>query len=132
MANTFTCLQYHIVFGTRKREPWINRTIEDRLWAYLGGIARKNKLTALLVGRVDDHFHMLLAIPPTMSVSDAVKHIKGGSSAWIKANLPGCRSFAWQDGYGAFSVSKSQIPEVDKYIRGQREHHRIKTFQEEY
>ena len=131
MANTFTCLQYHVVFSTSKREPWIRADIEARLWAYPGGIARQNKLEPLLIGGFD-HVHILVGIPPTLSLSEAIKRVKGGSSGWIKANLDGCRTFAWQDGYGAFTVSKSQVLDVKKYIRNQREHHRTKTFQEEY
>jgi len=67
-----------------------------------------------------------------MTVSEALKRIKGGSSGWVKENLPGCQGFGWQDGYGAFTVSKSQLGEVEDYIRKQREHHRFKTFEEEY
>ncbi len=132
MANTFTSLQYHIIFSTKQREPWIRRDVEERLWAYLGGIAREVEIAPLLIGGVDDHVHMFLGIPPRISVSEAVKRIKGGSSGWIKDNFPGFRGFAWQDGYGAFTVSKSQAGEVQEYIRSQREHHRFKTFQEEY
>ena len=132
MANTFTCLQYHIVFSTKHREPWLQRDFQDRVWAYLGGIAREHKLISLLIGGMDDHVHMLLAAPPTSSLSEAVKQIKGGSSGWIKRNIPNCRGFGWQDGYGAFSVSKSQEDVVREYIRDQRQHHRVKTFQEEY
>ena len=132
MANTYTCLHYHVIFSTKNRERWITPEFEERIWAYLGGIARQNDITPLLVGGVDDHIHMLLSIPPAISVSEALKRIKGGSSGWIKENFPGLQGFGWQDGYGAFTVSKSQIPEVEGYVRGQREHHRVKTFQEEY
>ena len=132
MANTFSSLHYHIIFSTKQREPWIRREFEERLWAYLGGIARQVEAKPLLIGGMEDHVHILLGLAPSLSVSEAVKRIKGGSSAWIKENLPGCRGFAWQDGYGAFTVSKSQMPEVAEYIRNQREHHRYKTFQEEY
>jgi putative transposase len=75
---------------------------------------------------------MLLGIPATVAVSEALKQVKGGSSAWIKQNFPGCRAFSWQDGYGAFTLSKSQENAVRDYIHAQREHHRVKTFQEEY
>ncbi len=132
MANTFTSLHYHIVFSTKNREPWIKRSIEERLWAYVGGIAKQNRMKPISIGGTDDHIHLLVGFPPTISVSEALKHLKGGSSGWIKDNLPGCRSFAWQDGYGAFTVSQSNLDEVEKYIRGQREHHRVRTFQEEY
>ena len=132
MANTFTCLQYHVVFSTKHREPWIRPEIQERVWAYLGGIAQKNDLKPLLFGGVDDHVHLLLGLPPTAKVSEALKAIKGGSSGWLKETLPGCGGFGWQDGYAAFTVSKSQVSEIGEYIRNQREHHRVKTFQEEY
>ena len=132
MANTFTCLQYHVVFSTKHREPWLHADIQERVWAYLGGIARQNGLKPLRIGGVDDHIHMLLGMPPTVAVSEALKRVKGGSTGWIKQNIPGCRSFGWQDGYGAFTLSKSQESEVKDYICNQRNHHRVKTFQEEY
>jgi REP element-mobilizing transposase RayT len=81
---------------------------------------------------MDDHVHMLIGLPANVSVSEALQLVKGGSSGWIKENIPGCHSFGWQDGYGAFTVSKSHMPEVEKYIRDQHGHHRLKTFQEEY
>jgi putative transposase len=132
MANTYTCLHYHVIFSTKHRERWITQDIEQRIWEYLGGIARQNDLKPLMIGAVEDHIHMLLTVPPSLSVSDALKRIKGGSSGWVKENFPSLQGFGWQDGYGAFTVSKSQIHEVDEYIRNQREHHRVKTFQEEY
>jgi putative transposase len=132
MANTYTSLHSHVIFSTKNREPWIVPALESRIWAYLGGIARQNDIVPVLIGGVEDHIHMLLAVPPSLSLSEALKRIKGGSSGWVKEAMPGCQSFGWQDGYGAFTVSKSQIPEVEDYIRNQREHHRIKSFQEEY
>jgi REP element-mobilizing transposase RayT len=132
MANTFTSLHYHIILSTKRLEPWIAREQEERLWAYLGGIARQNQLKPLLVGGMEDHIHILLGSPPTVTVSEALKRIKGGSSGWVKENISGCLGFGWQDGYAAFAVSKSQLGDVEEYIRKQREHHRSKTFQEEY
>ena len=132
MANTFTSLHYHVIFSTKHREPWIPRDQEERLWAYLAGIAQQHKLKPLLVGGIEDHINILLGMPPTITVSEALKSIKGGSSGWLKENLPDCRGFGWQDGYAAFAVRKSQLGEVEDYIRKQREHHRFKTFQEEY
>jgi REP element-mobilizing transposase RayT len=79
-----------------------------------------------------DHVHLALALPPTQSVSKALQLLKGGSSKWIKDTLPQLRGFAWQDGYGAFSVSKSNLPEIVAYIQNQCEHHRLKTFKEEF
>ena len=132
MANTFTSLHYHVIFSTKNREPRIGQDIEQRVWSYLGGIARENDMKALLVGSVENHVHLLLGIPAALSLSKALQLIKGGSSVWLKENFPGMQGFAWQDGYAAFTVSRSQLPEVEEYIRGQREHHRIKTFEEEY
>jgi len=108
MANTFTCLRYHVVFSTKRREPWIRPDLQERLWAYLGGIAKQNGMKALLGGGMPEHVHCLLGLPPTLPVSEALKLIKGGSSGWVRENLPGCRGFGWQDGYAALSVSQSQ------------------------
>jgi putative transposase len=132
MANTYTSLHYHLIFSTKRRERWIMPDFEERVWAYLGGIARQNEIKPLMIGGVEDHVHLLVCVPPSVAVSEALKRIKGGSSGWIKDNFPKLQSFGWQDGYGAFTVSKSQLGEVAEYIRGQREHHRVKTFQEEY
>ena len=132
MANTYTSLHYHLIFGTKNRERWLTPAIEERIWSYLGGIARENKMSSMRVGGVEDHIHMLVSIPPVLPVSKAVQLLKGGSSHWIKETFPEMRGFAWQDGYSAFSVSKSNLPDVEAYIKSQREHHRVKTFQEEY
>lgn len=132
MANTFSSLHCHLVFSTKNREPWLRADIEERVWAYLGGIARENGMKPVMIGGIENHVHALLGFPPTLAVSQAVKLIKGGSSAWIKETFPGLRGFGWQDGYGAFSVSKSHVSDVTEYIRSQREHHRVKSFEEEY
>ena len=132
MANTYTSLHYHFIFSTKHRQPWIRPEIEERIWEYLGGIARKNKMKPLKTGGVDDHIHMLLGAPPTLAPAKIAQLIKGGSSAWIHDTFPDLRAFAWQDGYGAFTVSKSGIPDVTVYIENQREHHRTRTYQAEY
>jgi len=131
MANTYTSLHYHVIFSTKNRESWIRPDIEQRLWSYMGGIARENDMTAVGIGGIDDHLHLLLNIPPMLALSNAVKLIKGGSSKWAK-DLPGLASFRWQDGYAAFTVSKSNLPEVLSYVGKQREHHRGKSFAQEY
>jgi REP element-mobilizing transposase RayT len=89
-------------------------------------------MTALQVGGIEDHIHALLMAPPTLNPSQIAQYLKGDSSKWIHEEFRKLRGFEWQDGYGAFTVSKSQIQEVIKYIQNQREHHRKKTFQEEY
>lgn len=132
MANTYTALHYHIVFSTKNREPWLTPDKESRIWEYLGGIARANGMKALKVGGCDDHIHILLALPTTMTVSKAVQLLKGASSRWIHETDNDMMAFAWQDGYGAFTAGISQISDTMQYIEGQREHHRTKSFQEEY
>jgi putative transposase len=132
MANTYTSLYYHVVFSTKNRVRYINREIEHRVWAYLGGVARKHRMTALQVGGYEDHIHALVMAPASLAPSQAVQFLKGESSKWMHEEFPGLKDFAWQDGYGAFTVSKSNLPEVVCYIRDQREHHRKRTFQEEY
>lgn len=132
MANTYTSLYYHLVFSTKHRQPWITTDIEARIWAYLGGIARENKMKALQVGGIEDHIHLLLGAPPTMTISKAAQLIKGGSSKWIHDTFPALQEFRWQDGYGAFSVSKSGRDAVTGYIQNQRTHHRDCSFKIEF
>ncbi len=132
MANTYTALHYHVVFSTKHRERWITPDIESRIWSYLGGIARDNDMRALCIGGIEGHVHLLLGAPPTMAPAKAAQLIKGASSKWIHDTFSDLRAFAWQDGYGAFTVSKSNIPGVIDYIQKQREHHQAKTFQTEF
>jgi putative transposase len=132
MANTYTSLHYHFTFSTKNREPWIISEIEARVWAYIGGIARKHKMTAIQIGGIEDHIHALVMAPPTYAPSQIAQYLKGESSKWIHEEFPKMCGFEWQDGYGGFTVSKSQVPEVIEYIKNQRQHHRKKTFQEEY
>ena|SRR2546429_5889884 len=130
MANTYSSLYYHIIFSTKNRVKSIQPEIEKRVWAYIGGVARKHRVTALQVGGIEDHIHALVMAPPTMAPSQMAQFWKGDSSKWIHQEFPALRELAWQDGYGAFTVSKSNLSEVIHYIENQREHHRKKTFQE--
>jgi len=132
MANTYTSLHYHITFSTKNRERWLSPTVEQRIWAYLSGIARENQIMSLKIGGTEDHVHLVLGLPPALALSKGVQLLKGGSSKWIADSFSTLRGFRWQDGYGAFTVSKSNLSEVIKYVENQREHHRTKTFQEEY
>jgi REP-associated tyrosine transposase len=132
MANTYAALYYHVVFSTKNRVAHIKPEIESRVWAYIGGVAREHKMTALQVGGAEDHIHALVMAPATLSLSQMAQYLKGDSSKWIHEEFPELRGFAWQDGYGAFTVSKSNIPDVIRYIENQREHHQRKSFQEEY
>lgn len=132
MANTYSNLFYHIVFSTKGRHPWITQDIEERVWAYIGGIARKHEMIAIQVGGMDNHAHAFISAKPKVAPSEIAQHIKGESSKWIHETFPDLKGFAWQDGFGVFSVSKSNVADVVGYIKNQREHHKKQTFEDEY
>lgn len=132
MANTYSNLFYHIVFSTKGRVDFIGQEIENRVWAYIGGIARKHGLTALQVGGVENHIHSLMMAKPVHAPSQIAQWLKGESSKWIHEEFAHLSKFGWQDGYGVFSVSKSNVPDVVEYIKTQREHHAKQTFEDEY
>jgi REP element-mobilizing transposase RayT len=123
---------YHCVFSTKERRPLITPGLQERLWPYLGGIARQNEMKAIQIGGVADHVHILLSLPSTLSIAKAMQLIKGGSSKWVHESFPEHRLFGWQVKYGAFSVSVSQLDKTVQYIQRQAEHHRKMTFQEEF
>ena len=130
MHSFVSCLM-HVVFSTKDRRPFITPELQERLWPYLGGIARENKMRAILVGGVADHIHILLSLPSTLAISKAVQLIKGNSSKWVHETFPQHAAFEWQEGYGAFSLGVSGIEATVAYIENQAEHHRRRTFQEE-
>ena len=132
IANTYSALYFHIIFSTKNRKLWLKPDIEKRVWEILGGIAREHRMTPIQIGGFDDHIHALVSLPPTLSVSKAVQYLKALSSKWTHETLPGFKRFAWQDGYAAFTVSKSQLSAVTAYIRRQRTHHAQIGFQEEF
>jgi len=132
MSHSYVSNLMHCTFSTSERFPFIDSDLESRLWPYLGGIARENRMKALSIGGTEDHVHGLLSLPATMSFAKAVQLIKGGSSKWIHDNFSKHKKFEWQEGYGAFSVSASQIGKTMAYIQNQKEHHRKKTFREEF
>jgi putative transposase len=123
---------FHCVFSTKERRPQLTPALRERLWPFLGGIARQNKFKALEVGGVEDHVHVLLSLPATLSIAKAVQLIKGGSSKWVHETFPEHRLFNWQEKYGAFGVSVSLLEKTLEYIKGQAEHHRKMTFQQEF
>ena len=123
---------FHCVFSTKERRPTIKPELRDRLWPFLGGIARQNKMKAIDIGGVEDHVHLLLSLPSTMAIAKALQLLKGGSSKWVHETFPEQRLFGWQEEYGAFSVSVSQLDKTIGYIKGQKEHHHQMTFQEEF
>jgi putative transposase len=132
MGQTFTSLLYHCVFSTKDREQQIVPDISPKLFPYMGGIVRSLNGAAILINGVPDHVHMLVSLPATLAIADAMRVVKTNSSKWIHEQWPARQTFAWQNGYGAFSVSKSNVDVVSKYIAGQEEHHRTVTFQEEF
>ena len=123
---------YHCVFATKERRPAITPQLRDRLWPFLGGIARQNQMKAIEIGGMPDHVHILLSLPSTLPIAKALQLIKGGSSKWVHDTFPEHRLFGWQVKYGAFSVSVSQLGKTIEYIRTQEPHHRKMTFQEEF
>ena len=130
MSRTFTQLISHIVFSTKDRKPLISAEMKPEMHAYLGGLVRELRGRTQAINGMADHVHMLVGLPPGISISDALRFIKANSSRWAAEKWRS--SFAWQMGYGAFSVSKSHIPAVLDYIHNQEHHHRKMTFQEEF
>ncbi|WP_149495413.1 IS200/IS605 family transposase [Roseiconus lacunae] len=130
--SAFTNLLFHIIHSTKYREPTIRSEWQDDLYAYVGGIVRDQKGTLLKIGGVEDHVHLLAKLSPTIAISDVLRTPKSNSSKWINERSDVTRKFEWQSGYAAFSVSESQLPAVAEYTANQAEHHRKKTFQEEF
>ena len=138
MASTLTELLYHCIWSTKNRDPLIRPEIEANVWRILAGTAKRNEMRILSVGGIANHVHVLVRIPKTMSVSEAMQRLKGGSSKAINnEELLGPKlRFAWQDGYGAFTASKSNVTSdwtaIGRHILNQREHHRKRTFEDEF
>jgi REP element-mobilizing transposase RayT len=131
MASTHVSLHVHTVFSTKERYPFIESEWRERLHAYIGGTLRGLGATPLEIGGIDDHVHILAGLKPTQAVAEIVREVKKASTVWVHDEI-GRTKFRWQDGYGAFAVSKRDIDAVREYIRNQEEHHRSRTFQEEY
>ncbi len=131
MPSTHLALHYHVIFSTKDREPVIAAPWRERLHAYLGGVVRNVEGIPETIGGVHDHVHLLIGLRATHCLADVVRDVKAVSSRWVHEEI-GMRNFAWQEGYGAFTVSPSQREAVRHYIERQEEHHRHRTFQEEY
>jgi REP element-mobilizing transposase RayT len=132
MPQSLTNQLMHCVFSTKDRRPLITPELAERLYPYLGGIARENKMKLIAIGGMPDHIHLLLSLPATMSVSKAMQLLKGNSSKWIHEKFPEHRRFEWQRGYGAFSISASHKGITIEYINKQPEHHRRRDFKAEF
>ena len=131
MPGTYSHILLHVVFSTKRREPWITVDIAERLYAYIGGIIRVEKGVLYGIGGIEDHVHIYLRWRPDESVSDLMRTIKARSSKWLHETIPSLSKFAWQEGYSVFSVSKSQEEILKRYIAGQAEHHKKEDFKSE-
>lgn len=130
MSHTYVSELIHCVFSTKQRRNRITPDVQPPLWAFLGGIARKNGFKALIVGGTENHVHLLLSLPATLPLAKAMQLIKGASSHWM--NETHTQGFAWQEGYGAFTLGISQRSDTIAYIRSQAEHHRKRSFEDEF
>lgn len=132
MGNTYTQIHIHAIFTVQNRECIINVSWQDELYKYIMGIIRENQHKPIVINGMPDHIHVLFGMRPAQSLSDLLQDIKGSSSKWInEKKFIKCR-FSWQEGFGAFSYSKSEIPNVIRYINSQKEHHKKKSFIKEY
>ncbi len=132
MAGHFTNLLYHITFSTKERVPNISSDIRSRLHGYMGGIINGSGGKPLIINGTADHVHLLAELEPDVAVADFVRIIKTNSSKWVHEGFEASRGFAWQAGYGAFTVSRSHVPAVWRYIERQEQHHKWFDFQEEF
>ena len=132
MAQSLSNVLLHLVFSTKNRHPWIDLEIEEELFKYIAGICRELKCPSHKIGGTDDHIHIACSLSRTMPISKLLEEIKSSSSKWIKTKGDRYADFTWQNGYGAFSVGQSQLPDLRHYIGNQREHHRRLSFQDEY
>ena len=129
MSHAYARNHLHIIFGTRGRRASIKPAVQENLWAYTRGIARNYKMDLEAIGGTENHVHLLIVLPPKLSLSAAIRAIKANSSKWMNENG---HLFAWQEGYAAFSVSASLVGTVSEYIRKQPEHHKKMSFEQEF
>jgi REP element-mobilizing transposase RayT len=132
MSSSYCNLLYHIVFSTKGREPWLACAIGPRVHEYIGGAIRSENGIALIVNGRADHVHILAKLRQDKAISKTIGEVKANSSGWISRTFKDATGFAWQEGYGAFTVSESQVPKVRRYIERQEEHHRRVSFLEEF
>jgi REP element-mobilizing transposase RayT len=132
MSHSYSSNRIHLIFSTKNREKRISEELQRNLWPYMAGIARNHGFEAIKVGGVADHSHALLLLPPSIPLAKAVQVLKSCSSKWLNETAAARRNFAWQEGYGAFSVSASQTEGVIKYIEGQAAHHAKRSYEDEF
>ena len=129
---SYVSAYFHCVFSTKDRRALIPPALSERLWPFLGGVARNNQMKAIEIGGMPDHVHVLLSLTSTLSIAKGMQLIKGGSSKWVHETFPEHHLFGWQVKYGAFSVSVSRLESTIEYIRKQAQHHQKMSFQEEF
>jgi len=132
MSHSYSSNRIHLIFSTKNREKCISAELQAKLWPYMAGIARNHGFEAIKVGGVEDHAHALLLLPPTIPLAKTVQILKSCSSKWLNDTAAAGKDFAWQEGYGAFSVSASQTEDVIRYIQGQAAHHTRRSYEEEF
>jgi REP element-mobilizing transposase RayT len=133
MPQSLSHLYIHLVFSTKNRQPLISESIAPDLYSYMATVFHDEcRSTAKLIGGVEDHIHALFNLSRTWCVADVVEAVKTSTSKWMKTQSPLLKQFSWQSGYGAFSVSRSNVDVVTEYIRNQREHHRRQDFKDEF
>jgi REP element-mobilizing transposase RayT len=132
MPQSFTCLYYHLVFSTKNREPLITPVLRTRLFAYLGGLIRSEGGHPVVIGGMPDHVHILARLPQTKALADILRVVKATSSGWVRDTFPDAAGFAWQTGYGAFTVGQTSLDAVRRYIEDQEAHHAKLSFQDEF
>lgn len=132
MPQSLSQIIVHGVFSTKNRAPWLDEELRKALFAYIATVLKSKDHVPILIGGHDDHIHMLFGLARTGSIADTIKHTKVNSSIWIKEEFENHQDFAWQSGYGAFSVSYPSIGSVMSYISSQDKHHKKLSFQDEY
>lgn len=132
MPQSLARLYIHLVFSTKYRQPFLTDAIRDCLHAYMATVMDQSGCQTLLINSIEDHIHILFELSRTLAVSQVVEKVKTASSRWIKTQGEEWSGFAWQAGYGAFTVSASNVQAVRHYVENQREHHRLQSFQNEY
>jgi putative transposase len=131
MAQSLADVILHFVFSTKGRNPWIQSDVEEELYQYISGVCRNLDSPVIKINGVEDHIHVLLQLGKTLPISKLISEVKSSSSRWIKTKGDHYRDFAWQGGYGGFSVSRPSIEGVKRYLSRQKEHHKTVTFKEE-
>jgi putative transposase len=132
MPNTYSQIHIHVVFAVKYRAYVISPTWKEELYKYITSIFQENDHKLLIINGMPDHVHILIGLRPKQALSDIIREVKASSSKWINEKGFLNTKFEWQEGFGAFSYGKSDLPKIIKYIENQEEHHRVKTFREEY